>query len=260
MSEVILTRVADRVATITLNRPESMNSMLPEHLGVLVDAVKRFERDPAVRVIVLTGAGRAFCSGGDLNFLQRVRDMSHAEIKDVVYEGYVGAARALRGCGKPIIAAVNGPAIGAGCEFALSCDLRIVKRRAFFSESWIELGTMPALGGMFLLPRMIGIGRATDMVLRGKRVYGDEAVAIGLANEVADDADFEAKVDEVARDLAKRPTETMALAKMGLRRGLESTYSGELEFNLFAQAMLIKGPAHREGVNALLEKRAPNFE
>lgn len=258
-NDTILTSIENRVGTITFNRPEFMNAMMPEHLAVFIQAVRAFEADPAVRVIVVTGAGRSFCSGGDLNFLQNVRNMSQAEIKNVVYGGYVGAARALHDCSKPTIAAVNGPAVGAGCEFAISCDLRVVKRKAFFSEPWIELGTVPALGGMFILPRLIGLGRATKMILRATRVYGDEALAIGLANEVADEENFADVVKEVASDLARRPPETLAVARQGLRRGLESTYAAEMEFNLYAQAMLIKGDAHREGVQALLEKRPANF-
>jgi enoyl-CoA hydratase/carnithine racemase len=260
MSAAVLTHVANKVATLTLNRPEAMNAMLPEHLALFISELRAVEARKDVRVIVVTGAGRSFCSGGDLNFLQTVRKMSEAEVKEVVYEGFAGASRALRLCNKPTIAAVNGPAVGAGCEFAISCDLRVVKRKAFFSEAWIELGTVPALGGMFILPRLIGLGRATNMILRGTRVYGEEARAIGLAEEVTDEENFQEVVDAMAADLARRPPQTMAVAKQGLRRGQESSYAAEMEFNVYAQAMLIKGEAHREGVLALLEKRPAVFD
>lgn len=259
MSTSILVAVSERVATLTMNRPDAMNAMLPEHLAVLRAELARCEADPDVRVIVLTGSGASFCSGGDLNFLQHVRGMSATEVKEVVYAGFVGTARALRMCTKPTIAAVNGPAVGAGCEFAISCDLRVVARQAFFSEAWVNLGTVPALGGMFILPRLVGIGRAHDMILRATRVYGEEAVAIGLANQVVDAGELAQATRAMALDLAGRPPETLAVAKQGLRRGMESSYAAEMEFNLYAQAMLIKGEAHREGVQALLEKRKPVF-
>ncbi|MBN9427448.1 MAG: enoyl-CoA hydratase/isomerase family protein [Burkholderiales bacterium] len=260
MSNEILTRVEGRVGRITINRPEQRNALIPEHLTQLIDAIKDFENQREIKVIVLGAAGKSFCSGGDLNFLQHVRTMSAAEVKEVVYEGFVGVCKALRNCEKPTIAAVNGAAVGAGCEIAISCDFRIAARSAFFSEPWIELGTAPALGGMFLLPRLIGLGRATDMMLRGTRVSADEAQRIGLATEVADDAGLEALVQAYAQDLAKRPAPTMSVIKQGLRRGLESSYGAELEFILYAQSMLIRGRAHEEGVRALLEKRAPNFD
>ncbi|MDP3134753.1 MAG: enoyl-CoA hydratase-related protein [Burkholderiaceae bacterium] len=260
MSNDILSRVENRVGYININRPEHRNALVPEALVEFIAAIRAHDRNPQVKVIVVGGVGKSFCSGGDLNFLQHVRTMSPAEVRTVVYEGFVGACAILRGVNKPTIAAVNGPAVGAGCEIAVSCDFRIVSRTAFFSEPWIELGTAPVLGGMFIIPRLIGLERATNMMLRATKIYGEEAKAIGLASEVVDQDALDDMVNTYALDMAKRPSETMSVIKQGLRRGLESTYAAEMDFNLYAQAMLIKGKAHEEGVRALLEKRAPVFD
>src|SRR5690606_8610999 len=141
---------------------------------------------PQVRAIVITGEGRGFCAGATRQFLKDVSQMPAHEIRDTVYASFQGVARTIKLSEKPTVAAVNGPAIGAGCEFALAPDLRVTTQKAFFQENWIDLGLIPPLGGMFLLPRMIGLERASNMVLRSQRVYGEESVRIGLATECVD--------------------------------------------------------------------------
>jgi enoyl-CoA hydratase/carnithine racemase len=259
LNQELLTRIENGVGTITFNRPEAMNGLTPAYLLHFIAAVQSFERDESVRVIVLTGAGRAFSSGGDKAFLRELTGMTPAQIRDTVYGSFLGATRTVKLCSKPTVAAVNGPAVGAGCEIAVACDFRLVAEEAFFCENWIDLGIIPPLGGMMLLPRLIGLERATNMVMRGTRVYGPEGKAIGLATEcVAAD-----KLDELAREfgreLAGRSRAALAMAKQGLRRGMEGTLAGEWEFNLQAQAMLIAGPDFAEAVDALEQKRKPVF-
>jgi enoyl-CoA hydratase/carnithine racemase len=259
MSDDLITRIENRVGYITFNRPKVLNSFTPDFLGKVIEAVQAFDKNKDVRAIVLTGAGEAFSSGGDKGFLDALTKMTPIEIRATVYSAFAGAAKAIKMCTKPTIAAVNGPAVGAGCEIAVACDFRVVARKAFFCESWIDLGIIPPLGGMFLLPRLIGLGRANDMVMRGVRVYGDEAAAIGLANKVVEGEELEAAAKEFAEDLARRAPLALSIAKDGLRRGLESSMEGEWGFNVYAQSMLLNGPDFAEAVLAMQEKRRPEF-
>jgi len=255
----LLIEVDEGIATITINRPQVRNALTPAYLGSFIAAVQQCEADDAVRVIVITGAGKAFSSGAEMSFLNDLTSMSGAEIQGTVYASFQGATRALKLCKKPVIAAVNGPAVGAGCELAVACDFRLVAREAFFSENWIELGLIPPLGGMFLLPRLIGLERATNMIMRATRVYGEEAVKIGLATEVADVADLPGVVRTFAADLASRPRAALSVLKQALRRGLEGTMAGEWEFNVQAQSMLLKGEDFKEAVTAIRAGRKPVF-
>lgn len=259
MADDLLTRVDNRVGYISFNRPETMNGLTPDYLVKVIAAVNAFEADDGVRVIVLSGAGKAFSSGGDKKFLQELLQATAEQVKDTVYKSFLGAARTVKLCRKPTVAAVNGPAVGGGCEIAVACDFRLVARGAFFQENWIDLGIIPPLGGMFLLPRLIGLERAANMVMRGQRVYAEEAVAIGLASEVVEPDALTDRTREFAEDLARRAPAALAIAKAGLRRGMESTLAGEWEFNLQAQAQLITGPDFREAVAAMAEKRRPEF-
>lgn len=259
MNKELLTKVESGVATVTFNRPEVMNGLTPAYLHQFISAVQSFERDESVRVIVLTGAGKAFSSGGDKAFLRELLSMTPAQIRDTVYGSFLGATRTVKLCSKPTVAAVNGPAVGAGCEIAVACDFRLVAENAFFCENWITLGLIPPLGGMMLLPRLIGLERANNMVMRATRVYGPEAKAIGLATECVAGDRLEQLVHEFANELAGRPRAALAVAKQGLRRGMEGTLAGEWEFNLQAQAMLIGGPDFAEALAAIEEKRKPVF-
>ncbi len=259
MSEELITRIENKVGYITFNRPRVMNSFTPDFLGQVLETLQRFEADAGVRAIVFTGAGDAFSSGGDKEFLNSLSRMTPLEIRTTVYSRFGATAKAIKACTKPTIAAVNGPAVGAGCEMAVACDFRIVAKKAFFCESWIDLGIIPPLGGMFLLPRLIGLGRASDMVMRGVRVYGEEAAAIGLANVCVERDDLERTAREFAEDLTRKAPLALSIAKEGLRRGLESSLDMESGFNIFAQSVLLNGPDFEEAVHAMNEKRKPEF-
>jgi enoyl-CoA hydratase/carnithine racemase len=260
MANELLTTVRDGIGTITFNRPDVMNAVAPPQLEEFIAAMQKLEADDAVRVIVITGAGKAFCAGGDMGFLQALTKMSPDEIKRTVYRAFLGATRTVKLCPKPTIAAVNGAAVGAGCEIAVACDFRLMSTKGFFWENWIDIGVIPPLGGMFLLPRLIGLERASNMVMRSTRVYGEEAKAIGLATEVCEPEALMERAMSFAGELARRSRQALAIAKQGLRRGLESSLSSEWEFNLQAQAMLISGPDFAEAVAAIEAKRPPVFK
>lgn len=260
MTQELLKTVQNGVGTITFNRPEMMNGVGPAQLDELIAAMQAYEANDSVRAIVITGAGKAFCAGGDKRFLHEMTKMTPDEIKRVVYRAFLGAARAVKLCSKPTIAAVNGPAVGAGCELAVACDFRLISTKGFFCENWIDLGVIPPLGGMFLLPRLIGLERASNMVMRATRVYGEEAKSIGLATEVCEPEALLERATNLAEELARRPRQALAIVKQGLRRGLESSLGSEWEFNMQAQAMLVSGHDFAEAVSAMEAKRRPVFE
>ena len=259
MSKDILVQTEAAIATVTLNRPEKLNAMTPAMMGQLREIMAGLESDPEVRVIVFTGAGKGFSSGGDRDFLGDVTRMTPFEIKKAVYENFQGATKAVKLFPRPTIAAVNGGAVGAGCELAVACDFRIASESAYFVESWVNLGVIAPLGGMFLLPRLVGLGKATEMLMLGKRVDAKEAERIGLVNRTVPAEQLMDTAMELARQLAAGPPLALSVFKEGLRRGMESTLAAEWDFNLYAQSMLLDSEDFAEAVAAMAEKRAPNF-
>lgn len=248
------------VGWIAFDRPGKLNALRPETMAELMAAVGGFEADEGVRAVVVTGTGEAFSSGGDLDFLDELTRMEPFDIKRAVYTYFQGAVKKIKLCPKPTVAAVHGPAVGAGCEVAIACDFRIVTPEAMFYQSWRDLGIIPPLGGMFLLPRLVGLAKATEMILLGERVRGEEAARIGLANKVVA---REALADEamaLAERLAEGPPLAYAVAKEGLRRGMESSLAAEWEFNLYAQSLLFGTHDYAEAARAFREKRKPRFE
>jgi enoyl-CoA hydratase/carnithine racemase len=250
---------ADGVRTLTLNRPDSANALTVEGAAELAERLEEAARDPAVRAVVLTGAGTAFSAGGDLGFLQELPSMPPARAAQVVYGTFQRLPRAIRGMDKPVVAAVNGPAVGAGCEIAVACDLRIASERARFGEVWIGLGCVPALGGMYLLPRLVGLGKATELVMTGEIIDAAEALRIGLVNRVVAPADLAEAAATLARRLARGPARALAVAKAALNRGLDSSLWAELDATVHAQVMCFTTPDFAEGVRALAERRPPRF-
>jgi len=259
MTDVVLVAQADGVLTLTLNRPDSLNALTVEVMGALADRLEAAAADRSARAVVITGAGSAFSAGGDLAFLQELPGMPPARAKEVVYGTFQRVPRLIRAMDKPVIAAVNGAAVGAGCEIAVACDFRIASEKARFGEVWITLGCIPALGGMYLLPRLVGFARATELVLTGEIIDAREALRIGLVNKVVMPPDLPRAAEELARSLARGPARAIAAAKEALNRGLASTFSAELDATVDAQVMCFGTRDFAEGVRALTEKRPPRF-
>jgi enoyl-CoA hydratase/carnithine racemase len=253
-------RAEARVGRITLHRPEVMNALNPEMMGEIAEAMAGLERDEAVRAIIIDAVGKGFSAGGDKGFLDAVGNLRPFEIHDQVYAYFGAAVRAVKLCPKPTVAAVNGPAYGAGCEIALACDFRVASTEAAFAENWIKLGLISPLGGMLLLPRIVGLTKATEMLMLGQPVDAEEALRIGLVNEVVAPEALAERAGDLARRLADGPPLGLAAMKEGLRRGLESTLAQEWEHNVYVQAMLIDSGDFQEGVAALTERRKPNFQ
>ena len=259
MSKNLIILREEGVGKIIFNDPGNLNSLTPEVIVRFAEAVEELDADQDVRVIVISGKGRAFCSGANLSFVESLFGLTQSEIKETVYKHFVAGAKALRFSSKPTIASVRGPAVGAGCELAIACDFRIVSETAMFSEVWINLGLICPLGGMFLLPRIIGLTRATDMLMTGKQVKGEEAEHIGLANQCVPDEALEEETVALAKRLAGSAPLALSIMKQGLRRGMESTLASEWEFNVSAQSMLLKSEDCKEGVAAIKERRRPKF-
>ncbi len=249
----------DRVGWLTLDRPEVLNALRPATMGEVTSAMDAFGADDEVRAVVVTGAGKGFSAGGDLAFLDQLVGSDPGRIKDTVYRDFGGAIRAIKSCPKPTVAAVNGAAVGAGCEIALACDFRLASERAMFRQSWIDLGLISPLGGMFLLPRMVGLSKATEMLMLGRELGAGEALEAGLVNEVVAAEGLEDAAGALGRRLAAGPPLALRAMKEGLQRGLESTLAAEWDHCVDVQSMLIASRDFAEGVAAMKEKRIPVF-
>ena len=259
--ETITVESADRVCTITMNRPDVYNALNDKLTFELQDALKAAGRDKAVGVLVLTGAGKAFCSGQDL-----------ADLKDKYVPGYVPhlgddlrkrynpIVRRIREMEKPVIAAVNGVAAGAGLSFALACDIRIASEHASFIEVFINVGLIPDSGSTFTLPRLVGLSRAMELCFTGDKVTAQEAHRIGLVNRVVGADQLEAETRKLAGRLASLPARGIALTKRLLNQSFSNDLDGQLEAEAFAQETAGMTQDHAEGVLAFIEKRKPEFK
>ena len=259
MFDHILVDLVGSVGRITLNRPEVLNAISPKTFDEIKTAIAGLTDDPQVRSILLIGKGASFSSGGDLKFLTDMTDASSVEIKENVYKYFAGGIKAVKLCPKPVVAAVRGHAVATGCELALACDFRIASETALFAETWVKLGITIPLGGLFLLPRIIGLTRATEMVMTGRRVKADEAERIGLVNRVVPDDKLEEEAMALAQELAAGPPLALAAIKDGLRRGMEGRLTDEMDFSMFNQAVLIAAADYKEGLASVKERRKANF-
>jgi 2-(1,2-epoxy-1,2-dihydrophenyl)acetyl-CoA isomerase len=249
------------VRYIWLSRPDRLNALSDEIRKGLISILDEVEADPEARVAVISGRGRAFCAGGDVQGQSERLGTSlsiGARIARHRRSGLVTAMRILE-FGKPIVAAVNGPAVGAGFHLALACDMRIASTSAYFSEVFIDRGLVPDWLGLRLLPEMIGISRATELVLTGRRMPAKEACDIGVVSRVIDDAEFPAAMRELAESLAERPPLAISLAKQLMKSAMMSDIWATRETEAIAQAICGTSEDHAEGVAAFLEKRPAKF-
>lgn len=250
---------AGGIATIRFQRGETGNRLRVETLQALCAAIDAAVADADVRAIVLAADGRHFSSGADLAFLDRLTTARAAEVRSHIYTWFQGAARRLWQAPKPTLALVNGAAVTVGCELALACDFRIAADDARFEESWIRLGLMAPLGGMFLLPRLVGVARAKEMLLKGKAMPAAEALEAGLVSAVVPRDALDAAGAAFAAELAALPPLAYAAAKEALHRALQGTMEAEWSAGVLAQAMLMGSADFAEGLAAFREKRPPRF-
>jgi enoyl-CoA hydratase/carnithine racemase len=256
---VVLTK-KDGTATVTLNRPERLNALNFNVIEQIVRAFEECEHDSAVRVVVLTGAGRAFCAGDDLKGMMPEEPLLVPVSEDGVrqrYEGYPRAVMTIRNLPKPVIARVNGHAHGAGCELCLACDFRIAAETATFAEPYVLRGLA---SGVVLLPRYIGLGRATQMLLTGEPISAQEAERFGMVNKVVPLAELDGAVDELAAKLAKAATRAIGLAKRSLNQALGAGIEQGYMYQSYASYLANLSEDVVEGKKAFAEKREPKFK
>lgn len=253
--EHILYEKQNRVATITLNRPQALNAFVPEMNSELLDALKEGERDEEIRCFMITGAGRAFCSGQDLKGRTPGRKGSLGES---LREKYNPLIRQIRRTEKIVLAAVNGVAAGAGCNLALACDLRIASDEAKFIQAFVRVGLAPDSGGSFILPRLVGFSKAFELLLLGEAVDAKEAQRIGLVAKVAPAAEFSKASREMAEQLARSPR-SIGLIKRAVNHAILTELESQLEYEAQLQEIAGRSADFDEGVRAFLEKRQPVF-
>lgn len=258
--DTIQVNIVDHVMTLTVNRPDVLNAFNDVFSNEMSDALKSAERDNDVRVLILTGAGRAFSSGQDLEDLKKKYVPGHVpELGEDLRRRYDPIIKRIRNMEKPVIAAVNGVAAGAGCSLALACDLRIASEHASFIEVFVNVGLVPDSASTWTLPRLVGMGRAMEMCLTGRKVKADEALQIGLVNSVVAADELEAAAMKIATHLASLPGRALALTKRLLNESLDRPLDAQLEAEAFAQDTAGRTRDHFEGVTAFIEKRTPQF-
>ena len=261
--EAVRYEVADAIATITLNEPHKLNPMSP---AIQVGTIAAFERagsDGEVRVVILTGEGRAFSAGGDVRGLGDGAD-APAE-KPTAHQRRAWLKRtqkmvlAVRECEKPVLAAVNGVAAGGGLDMALACDIRFASDKARFSEIFARIGLFPGTGGTYFLPRIVGVAKALELIWTGDMIDAAEALAIGLVSRVIPHDDLLKETRAFATKLAAGPPMAQSLAKAAVYRGLDLDMAAAFDYAATAEGMTLTSQDHAEGVRALQEKRTPTF-
>lgn len=253
--ETIIYEKKQGVATITLNRPESLNAFVPQMNQEVIAALKDGERDPEVRCFMMTGAGRAFCAGQDLK--GRTPEQK-GSLGASLREKYNPMIRQIRQMEKIVVAAVNGVAAGAGCNLALACDLRVASEEAKFIQSFVRVGLAPDSGGSFILPRLVGLSKAMELLLLGETVDAREAQRIGLVAKVFPAAEFTQSAGEIARRVAAAPR-GIGLIKRAVNHANLPSLEADLEYEAYLQEVAGRSSDYDEGVRAFLEKRAPVF-
>ena len=254
MADEVLTQRDGAVLTITFNRPEVYNAFNRELHAALREALTE-AADASVRCVVVTGAGKGFCAGQDLKEFGEVS----ASIDESLEQTYHPNVRLIRSLEKPVLAAVNGPAAGAGLSFACACDLRVASEAATFVPGFIGIGLVPDAGGTWFIHRLLGFSRAFEWMSSNRRLSATEALEWGLVSEVIPAADFEARVAELAAEWAARPTLAIARTKQLFEHAYDATLEAQLALEAKLQQETVGTADFAEGVNAFLEKRAPEF-
>lgn len=255
MGDTILYEVLNGVATITLNRPDKLNAFTHELNHDVRKAVKEASTDEGVRAIVITGAGRAFCSGQDLSGVDESVDLG-----EVLRNSYGPMVKEIDRCEKPIIAAVNGVAAGAGFSLAIACDFRLASEKASFLEAFIHVGLIPDAANLYNLPKIVGHAKALELAILGEKISADEAKELNLVTEVIPAAEWDQQVRAFAERLASMPTKAIGLIKRNMKAGWQMDLHDYLEKEAYGQRIAGLTKDHQEGVQAFLNKRKPEFQ
>ena len=258
--EHLIYSVDNLVATITLNRPETLNALTPSMRKNFAAALELAENDDSVRVIVITGAGKGFCSGGDVKAMNEARKSGKASVLDDRIDPIRDRiVLALRDSTKPVIAAVNGAAAGAGMNIALACDIRIASDTAKFGETFAKRGLHPDWGGTYFLPRIVGMAKACELIWSGKMIQASEALELGIVSQLETPEALMATTLEMASSFAAGPPIAIRMAKRAMYRSMDTTLREALEFETYAQNTCSDTQDAKEGIAAFVEKREPVF-
>lgn len=260
--KTILLEKEENVSTITLNRPDRLNAHTDEMGLEIAEALRVADTDKETRVLVITGAGRAFCAGADVKaFAEAAEARKRGEDRPSVSPSIIGRGPWLfRNFSKPIIASINGPAMGIGLTMALACDLRIAADMATLGAIFVRMGVMPEFGSTYNLPRLVGIAKACELVFTGKIIEAKEAFEIGLVNQVVPADQLKAATRELAASIAQWPPLAIQTSKRALYQGLDADLSAQLTLETMGLTSLFNTEDHAEAAKAFVEKRKPVFK
>ena len=259
MSDLVLLHRESGVGTVTLNRPDKLNAVDDVMRKAMVTALKDMTADKSIRVIVLTGAGRAFCAGGDIDHMRRLVVERDWKAGKALVETGRSLVMAIRKSPKPVIASVNGAAAGGGANLALACDIRIASDKAQIGQTFNRIGLAPDWGGTYFLPRLVGSSKALELVFNADMIPAAEALRVGLFNRVVPHDDLARETAAYAAMLATKAPRALALAKKAIYASGDATLSGMLSLELKNQLECFQSDDAREGLSAFLEKRTPVF-
>lgn len=255
----VLYAVEGGIATITLNRPEVRNAFDAAMITLWRQYLEKAKADDEVHVIIITGKGDTFCSGGDIKDMAEGK-LKSWEMKNFLWEGVHRIVLTMEDTDKPVIAAINGAAMGAGLDMALMCDLRVCSQKAKLAESYIMMGLVPGDGGAYFLPRVVGLARALELLFTGDAISADEALRIGLVNRIVPHERLMQETLELARQIASRPPLAIRMMKRAVYQGLTSSLRAHLDYVSSQLALLSETKDHEEAARSFLEKRKPAFK
>jgi enoyl-CoA hydratase/carnithine racemase len=257
----VLYAVDDGVATLTLNRPERMNTISGPMLDRLTDLLVQANGDPAVRVVVITGTGRAFCAGLDLNAATKGEGIgSSSSAMSATIDLRNTPPTVLFAMDKPTICALNGSAAGYGMDMAIGCDIRVMAQGAKLAAAFVKRGIVPESGGTWLLPRMIGWAKAAELIFTGRTLTAPEALELGLASHVVPDGEVAERAQSIAREIAANAPLAVQASKRMMRMGLDETFETHVQHVYLQLLPLFRTADFQEGMRSFLEKRAPAFK
>ncbi len=257
---MIQTTLSNGIFTITLNRPDKLNSFVFEMADQLKEALHKADSNDEIRCVLLTGSGRAFCAGQDLAEATEVSDDPDRDLSEIVHHTYIPIIKGIRELEKPVVCAVNGTAAGAGANIALACDIVIASEEAGFIQSFSQIGLIPDSGGTYILPRLIGLARATALTFLGEKVSAQEAAEMGMIWKAYPADQFMEEAQNIASKLAKMPTRGFGLTKRGFNAGFSNSLEEQMKLEAKLQATAGETHDYNEGVKAFMEKRKPDFK
>jgi enoyl-CoA hydratase/carnithine racemase len=248
--------IDEGIARIVLDRPERMNAFTFEMIDAWVDALQRCRTDDAVKVVLVTGAGEAFCSGGDIVEMGERLDHTPEQRKSELFQRIERVPLALEDLDKPVIAAVNGAATGAGMDMALMCDIRYAAQSARFAETYVRVGLVPGAGGAHFLPRLVGVSKALELFFTGDFIDAQEALRIGVVNRVFPDTALMDEVEKIARRIARAPALTLRMTKRAIYQGLRNDLRTNLDLISSHYAVITATQEHKDLVRAFIDTKA----